>query len=281
MNTDELTRRLQALPPPMSPPPDRFHAVEQRVRRRTRFVTGAIAGTAAAAAAVATTAVLLTGASPMRSDSHTVATEPPTPTRDATPTQDEPLPGSTTTIDLSDPVEVTATGTSTINLGARPDSATAVEISVVCLTAGRIVYPDGASMECERPAPDWQIADPRGSGQALIRLRPAQTTLTLTADDAAEWKAVAVYVRTETSDWAVNAKGETYGVQRHGKTPDLLAVITTDGQQGYAYAEELDGPQPTSPADALTQQEAQGATERSVPVYESDGETLLGEFVTR
>jgi hypothetical protein len=91
------------------------------------------------------------------------------------------------------------------------------------------------------------------------------------------WKVVAGYVRTESSAWGVNAKGETFGVQRDGKSPDLLAVYTTDGRQGYAYVTDLDEPlPPTSPADALAQQEADDG--RSVPVYESDGDTLIGEF---
>ena len=36
---------------------------------------------------------------------------------------------------------------------------------------------------------------------------------------------------------------------------------------------------PTSPADAIAQQEATAGKSRSVPVYESDGETVIGEFV--
>jgi hypothetical protein len=87
-------------------------------------------------------------------------------------------------------------------------------------------------------------------------------------------------VRTETSAWGVNAKGETFGVQRHGRSPDLIAVVTTDGEQGYAYVTDLDGrwPLPSSPADALAQQDAEDGRSRSVPVYESDGETLIGEY---
>ena len=111
---------------------------------------------------------------------------------------------------------------------------------------------------------------------------PEQTSLRLEAKEDVGWKAVANYVRTETSEWGVNAKGETFGVQRNGKSPDLIAVYTTDGKQGYAYVKDLDGrwPVPTSPADALAQQEANEGKSRSVPVYESDGETVIGEYST-
>jgi hypothetical protein len=192
------------------------------------------------------------------------------------------LPGATTAIDLSEPVTVTSTGTSTVDLGSRPDGATAANVSVVCLTAGRIVYPDGASAVCDEPASRSEIPDPRSANYGLIDLDPGQTSLTFRAKADVGWKVVANYVRTETSEWGVNAKGETFGVQRHGKSPDLIAVYTTDGKQGYAYVKDLDGrwPVPTSPADAVAQQEASEGELPSVPVYESDGETVIGEYRT-
>ena len=281
MNTDELSDLLRTLPPPMDGPPDRFEIVQRRARRRARTIHAGVGG-GVAAAVVAVTAALLVSPSPStQSDGRDIATEPPSPTE--TVRYDPavgPLPGSTTAIELSEPVAVTGTGTSTVELGSRPDGATGANVSVVCLTAGRIVYPDGASLVCDEPASESEIADPRSANYGVIDLDPGQTSLEFRAKADVGWKVVASYVRTETSEWGVNAKGETFGVQRNGKSPDLIAVYTTDGKQGYAYVKDLDGRWrvPTSPADALAQQEADEGLSPSVPVYESDGETIIGEY---
>lgn len=281
MNTDELSDLLRTLPPPMDGPSDRFEIIERRARRRARTINAGIGGAVAATVVAVATAMFISTSPTTQSDSHDIATEPPSPTESVRRyEQAEPLPGATTAVVLSEPVEVTATGTRTVDLGSRPVGATAANVSVVCLTAGRIVYPNGASSVCDDPASESEIADPRSANYMLIDLAPGQTSLRFEAKEDVGWKVVANYVRTETSEWGINAKGETFGVQRHGKSPDLIAVITTDGKQGYAYVKDLDGrwSVPTSPADALAQQEANEGRSFSVPVYESDGETIIGEY---
>lgn len=282
MNTDELSDLLHTLPPPMDGPPDRFEMVQRRAQRRARTIHAGVGGGVAAAVIAVTAALLISPPSSTQGDRRDIATEPPSPTETVRydPTVGT-LPGATTAIDLSEPVTVTGTGTSTVNLGPRPDGATAANVSVVCLTAGRIVYPNGASLVCDEPASEGAIADPRNATYGLIDLDPGQTWLRFRAKADVGWRVVANYVRTETSAWGINAKGETFGVQRGGKSPDLIAVATTDGKQGYAYVKDLDGRwplPPTSPADALAQQEAQEGRSHSVPVYESDGETIIGEY---
>ena len=278
MNTDELSGILRTLPPVMHGPADRFGAVERRARRRARTVNVAVAGVVTAAVVAGATTVLVAASPTTQPDLRNIATEPASPTESVRYDDSEPLPGATTAVELGEPLEVTATGTSTVSLGPRPAGATAAKVSVACLTAGRIEYPDGSSIDCDRPAPEDEIADPARSNYALVDLDPGQTTLRFQAPERVGWKVVATYVRTETSAWGVNAKGETFGVQRHGKSPDLIAIVTTDGKQGYAYVKDLDWPAPTSPADALAQQKANEGRSRSVPVYESDGETIIGEY---
>jgi hypothetical protein len=73
--------------------------------------------------------------------------------------------------------------------------------------------------------------------------------------------------------------GDAGVAKDNGAQPDLIAAYATNGRFGYAYAEQLDGYRPTSPADALRWQAEHGDESRSVPVYESDGETVIGEFV--
>lgn len=278
MSTNEMRDLLQSLPPAMDDPIDRFDMVRRRARRRARGMAVAASAVVAAGAIVGTAVITSTSPS-TQSGSDFVATEPPPSPTDTVLYDDAgPLPGEMTVIDLSDPVEVTLTGAHVVDLGPRPDGATAANVSVVCMSAGRIVYPDGASMVCEAPASSSQVADPRSSNYAVVDLEPDQTSLRFQADDGVQWKLVATYVRTKTSDWGINAKGETFGVQRDGRSPDLIAVYTTEGKQGYAYTKDLRGPVPTSPAEAAAQQQAIDGPSHSVPVYESDGETVVGDF---
>lgn len=71
-----------------------------------------------------------------------------------------------------------------------------------------------------------------------------------------------------------NAKGETYGVESpENGTPDLIAVVVTNGQPGYDYARDLNGgPMPASPEDAAKNFSTPRAP-REIPVFESDGKT--------
>lgn len=166
------------------------------------------------------------------------------------------------------------TGTATLDLGPRPASATSVSIEFTCLSPGTFVFPDGASVICDKNLMQhpslYRMALPNG-----------QHTITITATSGARWKINAYYSSAVTTAWAVNARGETYGVENEKGTPDLIAVFATNGKQGYASARDTaaaTGGQPTSPEDAAARSAANAGKTRTVPVYESDGTTLLGQF---
>lgn len=55
--------------------------------------------------------------------------------------------------------------------------------------------------------------------------------------------------------------------------------MATNGKSGYAYFTDLNLPLPTSPAEAQTQQEENRGKRRVIPVYTSDGTTVIGQFV--
>lgn len=78
--------------------------------------------------------------------------------------------------------------------------------------------------------------------------------------------------------WAENDHGQTYGSIADARTPaeepDLIAVVSNEGDQGYAYKVELDGPIPRNPAEAARMDNAP----RTIAVYESDGTTRIGWF---
>lgn len=83
-----------------------------------------------------------------------------------------------------------------------------------------------------------------------------------------------------------DAKGLTYGsaVQANSPAnePDLIQVYATNGKTGYVYRTQLE-PQsdPTSPAQAVAEQNARAAHAaviKTIPVYASDGTTVIGSF---
>lgn len=170
------------------------------------------------------------------------------------------------------------TGTAIVELGPRPDAATAVEIGFWCLSAGKVTFPNGSWAACDGADP--QRADGLPPMTDQYDLAPGQHSIRITADTDASWRITTRYISTRVTGWAVNAKGETYGVMNDQGEPDLQAVVADNGRTGYAYTRDLNnagGPAPTNPAEAEERTRALAAGVR-VPVYESDGETMIGQF---
>lgn len=80
--------------------------------------------------------------------------------------------------------------------------------------------------------------------------------------------------------YGVNANGETYGSGAWATDgtdlPDLLLVEMENGETGYIYSSELDPGSPESPE--LAEQWEKEHSGYVMTVYESDGETVIGEF---
>ena len=106
-------------------------------------------------------------------------------------------------------------------------------------------------------------------------------------------------VRAEVSGWFVNQKGLTYGGIQETDSgdwiePDLIAAVGVDGTEGFVYASELADAQMlgmtvNNPEEAaaymkqLKQERELAKAEnrpylRYIPLYESDGVTMIGEF---
>jgi hypothetical protein len=266
------------------PPGDPLVAVA-RGRRRRRLRTGVAAG-ATATALLAVPIALLTGPDDGRTavDRPAGSPSPTSPRHDPSP--DDVQPGGTRTTPLGDPMVFTKTGSKTVLIPEPPPGATAVSVSVLCLSAGTLYYPDGASTVCGPGDVAAADADPRDDNYYLLMLtnhravgfpRTDGRTLAFTTTPGMSWKLSATYVHTEQLPWAVNAHGQTYGVENDHGTPDLVAVIATNGRTGYSYATDLNGAQPTSPAEAQALNDAY-PDGRDIPVYESDGRTQIGIF---
>lgn len=84
--------------------------------------------------------------------------------------------------------------------------------------------------------------------------------------------------------YAVNAKGLTYGADidapNPAQGPALVRVYATNGKIGYVYSKDLNAePAFTSPAEAAKwSADMQAAGPRSIPVYDSEGVTRIGDF---
>ena len=84
------------------------------------------------------------------------------------------------------------------------------------------------------------------------------------------------------AEYAINENGMEYGsiltAEYTGYNPELVSVVATNGIEGYAYGSEL-FIEPTTLEDAIAV--SQETHTKIVPVYDPDGVTKIGEFVTR
>lgn len=157
----------------------------------------------------------------------------------------------------------TYTGNAIINLGPIPADAAFVVLDIECESGGEMKVNTGTAAS---PAwASWNCSDELFDGTAHImdgRL-PAKgsTEVEVSAAPGTEWSLEARFATSVTAPLGVNAKGETYGALVDGEPmPDLSPVQATNGKVGYAYSRDMMSDKST------------------IPVYLSDGETVIGEF---
>ncbi|WP_127817673.1 hypothetical protein [Microbacterium sp. CPCC 204701] len=189
------------------------------------------------------------------------------------------LPGGTEVTPVATTRSGTFTGTDTLELGPAPETATGVAMSLTCLTPGSFEFDDGASVTCTT------TDDSSHPATYVLPLSAVNGGVTITTSEDAAWTLTAGYVTEETTDWAINDSGQSYGVINANGTPDLIAVIATNGQQGYVHRSDLEDADGTtaskgftSPEDGLRWQEHNAGAVHIIPVYESDGTTRIGDF---
>jgi hypothetical protein len=191
------------------------------------------------------------------------------------------LPGGTQVAELAGSVTATRTGTATVELGHAPQGSTNIRMTLVCLSAGTIAFPDGASVSCF--AADMKQPERYRTFGYSIPLKTDQHSMTITASPGVTWRLIATYTNEKVTPWAVNARGDSYGVINDNGTPDLIAVTATNEKQGYVYAADLayadgSGQNFTSPEQALEWQRERAGKTVTITVYLSDGTTPIGEF---
>ena len=181
-------------------------------------------------------------------------------------------PGGEIITPVAGDVTVEGQGPGTIDLGPAPERAARIDWTLDCVTAAWVTIDGGGSVRCG--------AGGRSGGQLSLDATPdGIITVTAGADDG--WSITATYVAVEPIPLATNDNGETYGTDADDAAPDLILAWATNGREGYVRRSELDtayGPEPTSPAHALEIQEQRPPGPAYIPVYESDGVTVIGEF---
>lgn len=188
------------------------------------------------------------------------------------------LPGAPTVASLGTPTTEQHRGPATVDLGAPPAGATNIAVEFWCLSAADFTLGDGSLVTCKRD-------DVGSRSSATLPLAVGQHSTSVSTAPGAEWRLSAAYVNSTTTPWAVNVHGQSYGVVNEHGTPDLIAVQTADGKDGYALASELAQADGTvaakgfkNPQDALDWQKAMAGKTIVVPVYLSDGTTRIGDF---
>ncbi len=88
--------------------------------------------------------------------------------------------------------------------------------------------------------------------------------------------------------YPTNENGQTYGsaadansLTSHGTPgtePDLIRAVGVDGTSGYVLKKDLDGELPKKPEEALAIQRSRPPGGRDIPLYDVDGETVIGVF---
>jgi hypothetical protein len=191
-------------------------------------------------------------------------------------------PGAPIDTPLGSIVTVTRTGSATIDIGPPPARATDLSLTLTCLTVGTFDFPNGSSVSCD--AADLSHPPPAArQASEVVPLSPSEHTVTIDTSANASWTLQAMYVNRVTTPWGINASGESYGVQNKNGTPDLIAVVVDQGKtQGYVKAAEINcaaGGDVESPAQALDWDKASQNRNISIPVYESNGTTVIGTFI--
>lgn len=267
MNPSPVRERLQSLPPDLSDVPTRFEMVRDRVRRRRRRQAAGVVAAVVLVAVAGPLGVHLAPSTGSQRDLSPSEPQPPGPS-------DMAVPGVDAVTKLSEPRAHNGSGTETVELGTRPAAATSVSTELTCLTPGRIGWPDGSSLSCG-------ATDIGSTASAVLRLQPDQHELVISAQEQVGWRLRTTYVQVEATAWGVNANGDTYGAHNRRGDPDLLAVVATNGRHGYVYSAELEhasGGDVSTPEQAREWMENQPDGPVFIPVYESDGKTVIGRF---
>ncbi|WP_291036419.1 hypothetical protein [Herbiconiux sp.] len=185
-------------------------------------------------------------------------------------------------------VTATLTETGTLDLGAPPEGATSISFTVVCHTEGSWSLEGYGGANCSEVG----IGSAR-SGTIPLTLSQ-QSIVLFELQPGTEVTVTAAYSKKIKTEFGVNAAGETYGsgvgdpddtrtyAMNENPGPDLIAAHATNCKTGYIRWEEeneASGGNISSFEEVTEWMENEVHLDKYIPVYESDGTTVIGEFL--
>ena len=235
--------------------------VSDSARARSRRLTAALALGAAVTAGGG-----LAGASAMGLLDWPVAVTDPLPGGEAVEIVPADRPAGSMVIDT------VGEGDGRIPLPAAPTDATHVSAQLTCLEPGRFSWgtdpQNSPSIACRR-----EDVGTRSAASWFDFALSDADALHIGADAGSRWRLAVVFVSKEPTDWGINDRGDSFGVESQRGTPDLIAVVASNGIDGYVYADDLaeaNGSRAAldfdSPEDAIAWQEKRRGAACRIPV---------------
>ena len=218
----------------------------------------------------------------------TPPTAPPVVTEGGVPAPPGILPGAPIISLLGDISTFAVDATTVIPFPVAPSGATHIRASVTCLTPGFTTW--GTNADGNNPGVSCGPNDVGVNPATYVDFSLADSPNLYVGEDRGATSIVTMqFVNYVETVWGVNARGETYGVDKDGAAPDLIAAYGTNeaGEQVFGYARGADlqgsGPDhpgmPSSPEQALEWQrenELRYPNGWDIPLYEFDGVTEIG-----
>jgi len=182
------------------------------------------------------------------------------------------IPGADVETSLSSPVELSTAGRASVLLGDAPKRANGVHFEFTCVTPGTYVIDDaGIVLACAKD-------DVGRTASGVVSVDAVKDgSLAVRSESKGTWELRVWYVATKQTPLAKNANGETYGVETEDLQPDLIYVVADNGRDGYVRRADVEttlAPEPTHPGDTGNYD----PKPLEVPVYQSDGKTVIGTF---
>ncbi|WP_222708690.1 hypothetical protein [Paenibacillus sp. N3.4] len=90
------------------------------------------------------------------------------------------------------------------------------------------------------------------------------------------------HIGAKNMNYPKNKNGQTYGSATDTTSPEmgpeLISAIGVDGKKGYVLKKDIDSELPKSPEEAIEIQNSRSPGGRDIPLYDVDGETVIGVF---
>jgi hypothetical protein len=180
------------------------------------------------------------------------------------------------TAPLAAPVIVNGVGPATVPMPAAPEGADYLRLELACFSGSRC-FTAGGGVEgpahgrplVQRDALPLTARVDEANPQRLDPMDPARGVI-LDVEPGTHWRLYAVYTDGLNPEPAPVGNGLTLGIPSNSTMPDLVPAVATNGKAGWVrYSLLISEAQPTLTAD--------GVEQPPVPVYDTDGLTIIGE----